>query len=367
LFARSSSNLLSVDPGFRTANVATFSVDARLNGYDAKRGTRLYRDLVQRLRDLPGVQSAAAANPGPFTESGRSGNIAVEGYRAKEDEYTGASIRGVTPGYFATIGVGVHAGREFTDKDGADAPKVAIVNEAFRQKYFGSESPLGHRMMLGGGNKPFDIEIVGLTGDYKHGDMREKIEPAVFVPLPQDSFDAATFYVRTTAEQKSLALRIRALVRDLDSTLSIFNMKPLRREIEEAIFRERMVSMLASCFAALATVLAALGVYGVIAYSVVRRTNEIGIRIALGALRREIVLLVFREVAFMALVGMASGVVLGLVAARLVSSQLYGIRSSDPLAFAISVAAILTVAVLASGIPAGRAAAIDPIRALRYE
>jgi putative ABC transport system permease protein len=347
--------------------VLTFSMDPRLNGYDKDRGATLYFDLLTRLRDIPGITSVAAINPGPLTHSGRFGNVTVEGYRAKEDEYTGSAIRGASPGYFATLQIPVIAGREFGLKDVKGAPPVAIVNEAFAKKYFAGANPVGRKMMFGGSNKPPDTEIVGLVRDYKHENLREKSEPVAFLPLAQDSFDHATFYLRTARDEKQIGRAVRESIRRVDPSLSIYDMQTMRVGVEESVYRERLVSILAVTFGGLATLLAAIGVYGVIAYMVARRTNEFGIRVALGAMPAGIIRLVVREVAAITIAGVLIGTVLALAGAQVVQSQLYGVRAHEPLIYAGAALLIAITALAAAVMPARRAASINPITALRYE
>jgi predicted permease len=367
LFARSSSNLLAVQPGFHTENVLTFGMDARLNGYDKNRGANLYSDLLARLREIPGITSVAAINPGPLTHSGRSGNITVEGYQAKENEYTGSSIRGASPGYFATLQIPVIAGREFNENDRKGARPVAIVNQAFAKKYFAGANAVGHKMMFGGSNKPPDTEIVGLVHDYKHGDLREEPEPAAFLPLAQDTFDHVTFYIRSGRNEKQIGRAVREAVRRVDPSLSLDEMQAMKVEVDESVYRERLVTILAMVFGGLATLLAAIGVYGVIAYMVARRTNEFGIRVALGAMPAGIIRLVVREVAAITIAGVLGGTVLALAGAQIVQSQLYGVRAHDPLIYTGAAILIALIALAAAVIPARRAASVNPITALRYE
>jgi predicted permease len=369
LFARSVYNLMRVDPGFRSASVLTFAIDPTLAGYPSARTAAFYRELQQRLEALPGVEAAGAANPGPLTHSGRGGSITVEGYQAKGDEEVGASQHAVSAGYFRALGVTVVAGREFADRDLAGSQKLAVVNEAFVKRYFRDRNPLGRRLACMAGNKVVpDREIVGVVRDFKHGNLREQVRETVFFPYTQDERpNPLTFYVRAQRGESQLASDIRRMVHEMDANLPVFAVKSMRIQVQESILTDRLIAILSSAFGVLATVLAAVGLYGVIAYTVARRTAEIGIRMALGALPRSVLGLVMREAGALVLAGIAIGLPAALAASRLVESQLFGIKANDPLVLALATLGLCAIGLLAGLIPARRAAAIDPIRALRYE
>jgi predicted permease len=369
LFARSLFNLVTQNPGFHAEKLLTFSVDPSLNGYDATRGFSFYRDLQQRLSAMPGVRAVGAATMGPFGNSNRSGNITIEGYRAKEDEEVGAQQDGLAPDYFRTMGIPLVAGREFSDRDITGAPKVAVVNEAFVKRYAAAGNLLGKHLAFGGGDKiKLDREIVGIARDIKYNDLREQAKPFIYVPYAQnETLDRMTFYVRTSRNEADLGPEVRALVRNMDANLPVYGMRPMEVVIEDSIYRDRLVAMLASTFGTLATLLAALGLYGVVAYNVTRRTPEMGVRMAFGAMPRDVLKLVMREVGLLVLGGAIIGVPAALALARYVESQLFGVKANDPLIFAAATVALTLVGLLAGYIPARRAARIDPMKALRYE
>jgi predicted permease len=369
LFGRSLFNLMNEDPGFRTEKLLRFSVDPSLNGYDIARGRVFYRELQQRLAALPGVGSVGGAFLGPFGQGRRAGNITVEGYRAKEDEYVGASDDALTPDYFRTMGTSLIAGREFTERDGAGAPKVAIVNQAFAKHYAKAGNLLGKHLAFGGGDKiKLDREIVGIVRDSKYGSLREQADAFIYVPdAQQDTLERMTFFVRATSDQSKLGPEISALVRDMDANLPVFRMGLMDVQIADSIYRDRLIAILASAFGALATLLAAIGLYGVVAFNVARRTAEMGLRMALGALPGDVLALVMKEVGLLVATGALIGLAAAVALSRFVESQLFGMKANDPLVFSVATVVLALAAGLAGYVPARRASRIDPIKALRYE
>ncbi|MBI3665333.1 MAG: ABC transporter permease [Acidobacteria bacterium] len=368
LFARSLYNLRHVNPGFRAEQLMTFAVDPRLNGYDAAHGYVFYRELQERLAALPGVRAAGAANPGPLTNNDRGGNLTVEGYQPKEGEEPDSKLSGVGPGYFQALGMPVLVGREFTERDLA-GPKVVVVNEAFAKQYFGAQNPLGRRLAFGSANRiTLDREIVGVVGNHKHDNLREAARRFVFFPYTQDErLDRLSFYVRAERSASELGPEIRRIVREMDANLPVFDMKSMQVRVEESIYADRLIAVLAGAFGLLATLLAAMGLYGVVAYMVARRTAEIGIRMALGAMPGDVLWLVMKDVARLALGGIAIGLPTALALGRLVESQLFGLKAHDPLIFTGAACLLALVAMLSGYIPGRRAARIDPMNALRYE
>jgi predicted permease len=369
LFGRSVVNLMRVDPGFRVGQVTTFAVDPNLQGYPAARVYDFYRDLQQRLRDLPGVVAVGAATPAPLTNSDRSSNYTIEGYQAKDADDARAAVGMASGDYFKTLGVGVSQGREFDDRDILTGRKVAVVNEAFVRRYGQGRPLLGRHLGRGSGEGSVaDYEIVGIVRDFKHDGLREPVKPTVFLPYPLDLRPTSlTFYIRSSRSESEIATTVRRVVRELDQNLPVFDLKPMSDLIDEATVTERLIAILAAAFSVLATLLAAVGLYGVIAYIVLRRTQEIGVRMALGAQPHEVLRLVMREVGILLGVGLAIGLCAALVASRLVASQLFGLGANDPVVFLTALVGLTAVALGAGMIPARRAAAIDPIQALRRE
>jgi predicted permease len=368
LFARSLINLRHVDPGFRAERLLTFSIDPRLNGYSKERGFALFQDLQQRLAAAPGVAAVGAASPGPLTHDNRGGNITVEGYQAREDEYTGASRHAVSPGYFHALGIPVVRGREVTERDLGSPQKVVVVNEEFVRRYFGRRNPLGRHMTFGGGNVTLDREIVGVVRDFKHDSLRQTPRPAVYFPYTNDErLDRMEFYVRGARDTAALAAQIRGLVRQADAGLPVFDMQPVEILVEQSLQIDRLIAILSGAFSLLATILAAIGLYGVVAYTVARRAAEIGIRMALGAVPRDVLWLVMKDVGMLVIFGLAAGMAAAAALGRLVQSQLFGLQAGDPAIYAGASLVLALVALSAGLIPGRRAVRIDPVDALRSE
>jgi predicted permease len=310
-----------------------------------------------------------------MTNNDSSSTIKVEGYEAREEEDMNPSFNSVGPGFFSTLGIPLLSGRELTDGDIEGAPKVAVVNEAFARYFYKNESPIGRRFGFGRtfkkGMPPeeaYPITIVGVSRDSKASSLRQKQVRFVYVPYTQKTdVGQMTFYVRSPLEPAGLGNRMRMLVRQADPGLPVTDMKTMRAQIHESLFVERIVAVLSAAFGLLATLLAAIGLYGVMSYAVSLRTREIGIRVALGAERRTVLLMVLKEVAVLALLGIALGLPSGYGLGRLVESQLYGLTARDPVTFAVATAVLVVSAALAGYVPAARATRVDPLVALRYE
>jgi predicted permease len=368
LFTRSLMNLRSLDPGFRADHLIAFRVDPDLNGYDFPRRADILRRIQEEIAAEPGVTSVSAAQVALMTDSNSSSTIHVEGYESKEGESMNPNFNYVLPGFLHTLGIPLVAGRDLQPTDGAGAPKVAVVNEAFAHYFFKDENPIGRRFGLGRHGTGFDTEIVGVVRDGKSATMREKTRRFVYAPYLQDQDEGGlTFYVRTAVRPDAIVESLRAAVRRVDATLPVTELKTMSTQIGESLFVERMVAALSAAFGLLATVLAAIGLYGVMSYAVTMRTREIGLRVALGADRRAVLLLVLRDVALLCAIGVAIGLPGGYGLGRLVESQLFGLSARDPLTFALATVALLTTAFVAGLIPAARAARVDPMTALRYE
>jgi predicted permease len=375
LFTRSLGNLRSLNPGFEPERLLTFSVDPALNGYEPARRLALFKRLQDDFAAEPGVKSVSLAQEALMTDNNSSSTIKVEGYEAKEEESMNPNFNSVAPGFFTTLGIPLLSGREFTDGDIQGAPRVAVVNEAFARYFYKDESPIGRRFGLGRtfkkGMPPEDaypITIVGLARDSRASSLREPPVRFVYVPYTQQTdIGQMTFYARSPLEAAGLGSRVRILVRQADPGLPVTDMKTMSAQIHESLFVERIIAVLSAAFGLLATLLAAIGLYGVMSYAVSLRTREIGIRVALGAERRTVLFMVLKEVAVLALLGILLGLPSGYGLGRLVESQLYGLTARDPLTFVVATAVLIVSAALAGYVPAARATRVDPLVALRYE
>jgi predicted permease len=292
--------------------------------------------------------------------------ITIAGYEAKPGEDMGPHFNSVSGGFFDTLGIKVIGGRTFTERDERNAPQVAIVNQSFARRYFGDRSPLGRRFGVGGDpGTPTNIEIVGVVADHRYESLRDEIPREVYLcELQRDAF-GKSIYIRTTARPENAFPALRAAVRELDANLPLVNMKTMDRQLDESLVTERLVATLSAVFGALATLLAVIGLYGVMSFMVARRAREIGIRMAIGAAAADVVWLVMREVLVLALAGVAIGLPAAVALARLVRSQLYGVEPADPISIGLATLLLFSVAAAAGYMPARRAAAYDPVRVLR--
>ncbi len=369
LFVATVKNLKNASPGFEVNNLLSFSLDPTLSGYDTKRAQLFYKRLQEKLTALPGVQSAALALVAPLNFDEWDDSITVEGHVAKPGENTSSWMNYISPGYFATMKIPIYAGRDFDTRDVLGAPQVAIVNEKFARHYFGSQNPIGRHLGIGSdpGTKT-DIEIVGVVRDTKYQNMRDEPPIETYIPYLQFGFATSmTAYVRTTVDSAQMFPMLRSTVRSLDSNLPIYDMKTETRQVEDVLVVERLAASLAIAFGVLATLLAAIGLYGVLAFLVAHRTREIGIRMALGALAGDVLWIVMKEVLILVSVGIALGLPLALLGLRLIKAQLYGLSPYDPTTIFLATAGIIAVAAISGYLPARRATRVDPVKALRYE
>jgi predicted permease len=372
LFAKTLVNLLAHDPGFRPERLLTFSLDPQLSGYSLERGRALYRDVERRLAGMPGVESRAMGRFSPLSNSESSTNVTVEGFSPREEDDSDADTNLIGAGFFQTLGTPLLAGREFTAADREGTAKVVIVNQAFAKHFLGRSGAIGKRMKVGSGSGPLNLEIIGVVKDADNLNLRETVKPMYYLPVEQTYGDgkeirSACFFVRSQVDLATLERGVRKAVREIDPNLPVFGVRSMVERINESVYTDRLSAILATAFGALALLLAAVGLYGVVAYSVARRTVEIGIRLALGALPRQVLGLVMKEVMLLVVVGVLIGLPVAYALTRLMNSQLYGIQAGSAGIFGASVAVIAVLAALAGLIPATRATTIDPKRALRYE
>ncbi len=369
LFTRTLHNLKSLNVGFATDHLLTFTIDPSLAGYPPTQNREVDARVLRALASLPGVRAVAGTNDSELADDGYAGNITLAGYTAREDEDMDVEKPYVSPGYFSSMEMPLLAGREFSDADRAGTQKVAVVNESFARHFFGdAQHTPGHYLANGGGNVKPEIEIVGVVKDAKHRGVRAEVKRTVFTPFLQiDDPGGMTFYVRTQQSPESAESTIRTAMQALDSKLVLDTFRTMDEQIDDNLISERIVSLLAESFGALAALMAAIGLYGVLAYSTAQRTSEIGIRMALGASWASVVRVVLVEVLWLTGIAIAVALPASLLLGRAVRSQLFGISSSDPLTLSLATLLILIVAISSAMLPARRAAKIDPIVALRYE
>jgi predicted permease len=369
LFIRSLANVSRADLGIRTENVLTFRLAPVLNGYQPHQIRALYDRVETAARAQPGVTAASAAVVAVFAGDSWGNNVMVEGYEAGPDTDRNSRVNMIGTGYFHTMGIPLLAGRDFTDADVLEAPKVAIVNEAFARKFGLDRDVVGRRMARGGLDAKLDIEIVGLVRDARYDEVKRPVPPLFYVPYRQEENLRAsvTFYARTASDPGSLLRATPTFVAQVDGQVSVDDIKTLPQQVRENVFLDRMIGVLSAAFALLATLLAAVGLYGVLAYTVAQRTREMGLRMALGADASRLRNMVLGQVGWMTLMAGSLGVVTAILLARVARSLLYEMEGADPLVVAGAILALGAVALAAGFVPAYRASRIDPMRALRYE
>jgi predicted permease len=364
LFSVSAAKLIDADRGFRTERLSMFSADATLIRSGQAASSAFYRDLLQRLTALPGQSGVAASDSGPYGDAGFGMGAAVEGYQGFATTTTAEAI---TPGYFRTLRIPLRAGREFNERDMSGA-KAVVIDGAFAKRYFANRNPIGMHLALGNPNaKVLDREIVGIAADVRTNVRRASFGTVYFPYTQRDQPASMAFYVRGTGSQDRLATAIRQTVREADAGLPVPEVKPIELKIRESLYTNRLVAALSLAFGILATSLAAIGLYGVIAYAVARRTGEIGVRMALGALPGDVIRMVLLDAAQMVAAGIVVGSVAAFALGRYVESQLYGIHAANAATYGIAACVLIVVAGVAAFVPARRAARIDPLSALRYE
>jgi putative ABC transport system permease protein len=372
LFVRTLHNLKSVDVGFSTDHLLTFTIDPRLAGYQPDQVAPLYQRILDRLAGLPGVRSAAATSDPELKNDNSTANITVAGYQAAENEDMNVEHPRVTAGYFVTMQMPLLAGREINDQDRAGSQKVAVVNESFAKRYFGGpQRAMGGHFCFGAGDVTPDTEIVGVVGDVRHTSVRSDIHRTAFTPYLQDPDKAdssgMTFYVRTWQASAGAESTIRGAMSQLDSKLVLSEFRTMQEQVDTNLSDERVIAFLATAFGLLAALMAAIGIYGVLAYSMAQRAREIGVRVAMGATRVVLVRMVLVDVLSLTGIGIAAGVPLSLLLAHVARAQLFRVSQSDPLTLVSVSLIVLGVAIAASALPAYRATRVDPMVALRCE
>jgi predicted permease len=368
LFLQSLNNLRNLNPGFVTDNLVSFATNPMLNGYKQERGLQFYRQLAERMNHMPGVTSATLAVMPLLDGNEWDSSVTVEGYAAKQGEWVNPHMQFVSPGFFATLKIPIVGGRDFNERDDKGAPKLGIVNERFAKRYF-SGSPIGRHVGMGGnpGTKT-DIEIIAVVKDTRYEGLRDEIPYELYIPYPQmDAVSGMTAYLRAAGDPEQLFGSIRQVVNEVDANVPVYRIRTLEQQLDKSLMSERLLASLSTVFGGIATLLAAIGLYGVMAYMVARRTREIGIRMALGAGGRSVVWLVMREVLLLAGVGVGIGLAGAVAATRLIQAELFGVTATDAATMVAGALGIAAVAALAGYMPARRATTIDPMIALRWE
>ncbi len=367
LFARSLINLRDLDPGFRTTNVALFTIDASLAGYELTRVHQLYEEIPERIAALPGVEAAALGDVMPLDGSHNSTTVrTVEGREFAPGENTGFNFEAISPGFFHMMGVKLLGGHDISAHDRFLGQRVAVVNQSFAERFFGGvDQALGGRFGTG---PEADIEIVGVSADFKYAALREPIQPTAYFAVEQSPTPGATVvHVATSVPVTTVMPALRRTMKEIDPNVTVQDLHTMEEQVAYSLLPERLISTICAVGGLLAVLLAAVGLYGVTSFTVQRRTREIGIRMALGAAGRSVLGMVLRGLLATALIGILIGLPLALMGARLIEAQLYGVSTWDPLTLVGAVLLIGLVSVAAGWLPAMQAAQLDPMKTLQSE
>jgi predicted permease len=369
LFAHSLLKLRSQNLGIRTDHILEFSIAPEANSYTPATTISFFDRLRDAILTLPGVTSASAAEVPVLDNNNANTDITPEGYTYRPDEDPHVAENWVGSNYFSTMGIPLLSGREFGALDQPQSPSVVIINETLARRFFSGRNPVGLHIQLGAGAKLGPpLEIVGVVTDSKHTDAHEQVRPFIYFPYSQKQhIGRITFYVRTRQDPSSSATAIRATVHGMDAALPVFNLKTLAAQVDENEFSDRVLTYFSLCLGLLASLLAALGLYGMMAYVVARRTREIGLRMALGASHKGIVWMILREVIQMSAAGLAIGMFGGFLLGRLIESELFAVKAGDPWVYAVAAFLLAGIALFAGWLPARNAANVDPMVALRSE
>ncbi len=367
LFVRSFRNARAIDPGFEPGNVLLASVHLGIQGYDATRQAEFRQRAIERIAALPGVRSASLAFPLPLDAYNRSAGVTIEGRETTPDAARPeAFFSSVGPGYFATMRTPIVSGRALDERDRAGTAATAVVNEAFARRFWPGEDAIGRRFSLEGGEGPW-TEVVGIARDGEYLTLGEAPRPYFFVPLEQRPSPRVTLIARTEGDPGSFLPSLRGAVSELDPALALYAARTLRQQMETPLSGAQSGATTVGLFGVLALILASVGIYGVVSYAVAQRTREIGVRMALGAQKTDILWLVIGRGAAMAAAGIALGLAVAVAVGRALSGLLYGVSAVDPLTYAGITMLLVCVTLLASWVPARRAARVDPLKALRAE
>ena len=366
LFLRTLQNLRHVDFGFNPRNVVLFQVSPALNRYEPEKQNPLYDRIGERLRAIAGVRSVSWSNPSLMTTRRFSGGMFVQGRSYAPGQRETISGMTVSPTFFETMEIPLVAGRGFTERDDNAAPRVVVINEAAARQYFPNENPIGRRIgstLEGSGRQ----EIVGILRDAKYNSVRDRAAPTRYAPYLQSPQGSATFEVRTAGDPLAAIGSIREAVRQIDPDLPLIDVTTQAEQVERRFLQEKVFAQAYALFGGLALLVASVGLFGLMSYSIARRTNEIGIRMALGAARRDVLRLVMRESMILVAAGVAIGLAAAAAASRFIATLLFGLAPTDPMTIAGAIAVMLLVSAVAGYLPAKRASGIDPMAALRCE
>jgi predicted permease len=368
LFTKSLFNISRVDLGLKVDDLITFTISPGRSGYKPDASRALFERLEQELGAFPGVTAVTAASVPALAGSNWGNSVSVQGFPAGPDTNTESRYNLIGPGYFRTMGIPLIAGREFAATDVVGSAKAAIVNEAFAKKFNLGRDAVGKRMSRGtGSGAKLDIEIVGLVQDAKYADVKREVPPQFFLPYRQQEQGKLTFYVRTSTDPGEFLANVPKVLARLDATLPYEELRTMKDQVRENVFLDRFISLLSAAFAGLATLLAAIGLYGVLAFTVSQRTREIGLRMALGAAPSRVRAMILKQVGWMVVIGGTIGLGAAIYVGRFAESLLYQMKGYDPVVLIGSAAALTFVALAAGFIPALRASRVDPMLALRYE
>jgi predicted permease len=370
LFIRSFVRILNVDPGFDPKQVLTARVGVSFGKLQHDQHVQFYEQLLGRVSALPGVRSASAGWPLPMSGGNASISFGIEGRPVAKGDEPSESAGLAMPGYFETMHIPLVAGRTFDERDGLKGAPTLLINRAFADKYFPGENPLGKHIRVEEGDDVFDHsmrEVVGVVGDIKRKGLTAEADPQFYLPFAQALITNPNLVVRTSGDPAAVQSAIRAVVREMDKSVPVYQVSTLEDYISKSAAQPRFQTFLLTCFAGIALTLAAIGLYGLLSYMVVQRTLEIGLRMALGAQRMDVLGMIVRRGLTLTLIGLGAGLAISTAMTRLLSGMLYGIRPTDLFTFAAMTCLLLLVCIAASSIPAYRAARLDPIKTLREQ
>jgi predicted permease len=370
LLIQSFVRILNVDPGFDPKHVLTARMRVSFDKLDRDQHLRFYHGLIDRISRLPGVQSVSAGSPLPMSDNNLSVPFNIEGHPVAKEDEPEEPVAVVMPGYFQTMRIPLVSGRTFGEQDGTRGQPVIVIDQAFRNKYFAGENPIGKHIQVRLGDGVFEHpvrEVIGVVGEIKRKGLTANAEPQYYLPYAQALITNPYLAIRTSGDPARIESDLRAAVRAMDKSVPVYQVSPLEDYVSRSAAQPRFQTFLLTCFAGIALTLAAIGLYGLLSYMVAQRTLEIGLRMALGAQRSDVLRMIVRRGLTLAFMGVAAGVAIAALATRLISGMLFGIRPTDPVTFAATAGVFLVVSIASSGVPAYRAARMDPMTSLREQ